>query len=69
MSEHPGGAHGQRQREHPENREQPQKREQPEKREHPDEREQPENGRSRWIALYVLCAGMLMIVLDSMCRS
>src|SRR5215210_4652228 len=25
---------------------------------------EPKNGRSRWIALYVLCAGMLMIVLD-----
>src|SRR6266566_2655776 len=24
----------------------------------------PEGGRSRWIALYVLCVGMLMIVLD-----
>ena len=26
--------------------------------------EQPMSDRSRWIALYVLCAGMLMIVLD-----
>src|ERR671928_607354 len=25
----------------------------------------PENPRSRWIALYVLCVGMLMIVLDA----
>src|SRR5215210_18014 len=26
---------------------------------------EPTNGRNRWIALYVLCVGMLMIVLDA----
>jgi hypothetical protein len=29
------------------------------------EKLEPQSDRKRWLALYVLCAGMLMIVLDA----